>query len=238
MGALRVFGRGKPRWGPALAAAGAASAAVVGLAACDPALGGGMNTVAVALTTDQAGTRALERSGVDVNWLSCTAKTGDGREVAANTSARPGASASTRSVATVDCEGETKRGQQIRIAGKVTQELNGRCVRGDLTAKVGGRVVFRANVLGNCGDGPSDDPTQRPTRDPSSTHTRTAPPSPSHDLRPTVTRTVRPPSPRPPSTPPATVTVTAPQPDPTPTCGCVTPQPQVGDPREQDQAAE
>ena len=38
----------------------------------------------------------------------------------------------------------------ITITGKVTREVEGKCVRGDLTAKVGGKKWFHVNVLGNC----------------------------------------------------------------------------------------
>ena len=48
-------------------------------------------------------------------------------------------------VADVDCQGETKDGRPITVKGKVTQEVEGRCVKGDLTAKVAGRTVFRVS---------------------------------------------------------------------------------------------
>ncbi len=51
-------------------------AAVVALTACEPA--GDFNTSTVAYTTDEAGTRELERQGVDVAWLSCGASYRDG----------------------------------------------------------------------------------------------------------------------------------------------------------------
>ncbi|GGX55229.1 hypothetical protein AB0F07_03385 [Streptomyces fructofermentans] len=111
-----------------------------GLTACEP--GDGLSTAAVAITTDQTGTKELERRGVDVRWLTCTASYGD--KVTA------GSSPSARSVATVDCVGETKDGGDITIKGRVTQEVNGTCVRGDLTARVDGKERFRLAVLGNC----------------------------------------------------------------------------------------
>ncbi|MFD2683914.1 hypothetical protein ACFS5L_03390 [Streptomyces phyllanthi] len=112
-----------------------------------------MNTAAVAYTTDQAGTRELERQGVDVQWLSCTASYGGGTKRTAS----PSSSANT--VANVDCSGETKDGKDISITGKVTREVDGRCVRGDLTAKIAGKQRFHVDVLGNC-DAP--DPTSTP----------------------------------------------------------------------------
>lgn len=65
--------------------------------------------------------------------------------------------AATRRVADVDCNGRTKDGRDITIAGQVRQAVDGRCVRGDLTAKAAGRTVFRATLLGNC-DAPPTTP--------------------------------------------------------------------------------
>lgn len=192
---------------PTVVAAVAVAVSAVGISACQPV--GGLDTAAIALTTDQAGTRLLEHDGVAVRWLSCTATVNDGRGSGAS-AGRAGASASPtrRSVATVDCQGRTKSGERITVAGKVTREIAGRCVRGDLTARVGGRTVFRVGVLGDC----EARDTQRPTW--------------SGEPRPTVTRTVHPtgthpPGTDPPTTPPVTVTVTVtpdPPPAPSPTC--------------------
>ncbi|MGW2559963.1 hypothetical protein ACWCXB_12080 [Streptomyces sp. NPDC001514] len=142
-----------------LAAIGLAGAAALGAVACEPGTGG-LSTMAVSYTTDTTGTRALERAGVDVRRLSCTSTLNSG---ATN-------SPSPQSVATVDCQGETGDGRKITITGTVTQELGGRCVRGDLTAKAGPRTVFRAHVLGDCtattGPAPAPAPgdgTPRPT---------------------------------------------------------------------------
>jgi hypothetical protein len=115
--------------------------AVLGLTACET---GGLNTAAVAFTTDQVGTRELERRDVDVSWMTCTGSyDGDGQGTKSP-------SASVNTVVNVDCQGETKSGKDIDIKGKVTREVNGKCVRGDLTATVGGKKVFRVDVLGNC----------------------------------------------------------------------------------------
>ncbi|MDX2699048.1 hypothetical protein PV416_36105 [Streptomyces ipomoeae] len=131
--------------------------AVVGLVACE---GGGLNTGAVAFTTDQMGTKELERQGVDVQWLNCTASYdddgGDGSD-GGDKSKSPSASVNT--VASVDCKGEDKKGRDITLTGKVTQEINGKCVRGDLTAKVDGKEWFHVDVLGNCN---APDPTPTP----------------------------------------------------------------------------
>ncbi|MFF0742402.1 hypothetical protein ACFYVL_18580 [Streptomyces sp. NPDC004111] len=190
-----------------------------------------MSSVAVALTTDQTGTRALERAGVSVQWMTCTATVGEsGRATTGpgnGTSPRPTritATPGSRNVATVSCEGQTKDGKEIRIRGRVTDERDGRCVRGDITAVVSGRTVFRLSVLGDCNaptsrptshpTRPTPPPTQRPTWNPPPTW---SPPPTWHPPTPT-----REPQPR----PTVTVTVTAdpppqpPPPEPTPTCSC------------------
>ncbi|MFB6783886.1 hypothetical protein ACFCX0_43030 [Streptomyces sp. NPDC056352] len=118
-----------------------------------------MNSASVALTTDRAGTGALERKGVDVQWLNCTAEVEGGGTTPS--SASP--SASVRQVAHVDCRGRTAGGKDVTLAGKVTKEVNGLCVRGDLTGKVGDRTVLRADVLGNCDAAPSTGGVTRPT---------------------------------------------------------------------------
>ncbi|MFJ4875387.1 hypothetical protein ACIP93_09245 [Streptomyces sp. NPDC088745] len=199
-----------------LAAAVLAGATAAGAAACEPGGEGGPSSFAVALTTDRAGTRALERAGFDVSWLTCTSTVGGGARGSALPSVRP-SPATASGVASVACEGQTKDGEEIRVAGRVTEERDGRCVRGDLAAEVGGRTVFRVSVLGDCGARPTTrpptwspppEPTVRPTRTVTATATRPAP-APSPD----------PPAPR----PTVTVTVTvgpAPAPDPAPTCGC------------------
>jgi hypothetical protein len=117
--------------------------------ACEPT--GSLNSASIAVTTDLTGTSALERNGVDVRWLNCTADI-DGNQVVG---ASPSASASAPSTANVDCTGRTGSGKDITLTGKVTQALDGRCVRGDLTARTGGKDVFRADVLGNCNAVPS-----------------------------------------------------------------------------------
>lgn len=143
MGTSRAWGRRAARRFPA--ALCLAATAVAGLTACDPA--GGLNTASIAVTTDRTATRALEHEGVDVRWLSCTAHLGDAQASSGRTGAP---STATRSVADVDCDGRTKDGKDITVDGQVRQAVDGRCVRGDLTAKTGGRTVFRATLLGDC----------------------------------------------------------------------------------------
>ncbi|WP_228753962.1 hypothetical protein [Streptomyces solaniscabiei] len=137
--------------------------AVGGLVACDP---GGLSSASVAYTTDQTVTRELDRRDAGVRWLTCTASfEGDGAT----------ASAGEETVASVDCEGKTDDGQDITVHGKVTRVVNGACVRGDLTAEVGGKEWFHVKGLGNC-DARTSPPANRPTQDrpgPTVTVTRT-----------------------------------------------------------------
>jgi hypothetical protein len=147
-----------------------AGAAVAGLTACEPAAG--LNSASIAVTTDRVGTSALERNGVDVQWLSCTAGVDRGR----TGTSTPAASAPR--IAEVDCTGKTESGKDITLTGRVTQELGGRCVRGDLSAKEGDRSVFRADVLGNCDAAPTTGMVNPP------------PPTGGSGARPTVTVTV------------------------------------------------
>ncbi|WP_259407973.1 hypothetical protein [Streptomyces akebiae] len=139
-----------------LLGAGLGICAVAALVACE---GGGLNTGAVAFTTDQLATKELEREGLDVQWLNCTASydsDGGGGQGDDKKSGAPSASVNT--VANVDCTGEDKEGRDIEVTGKVTKEVNGRCVRGDLTAKVDGKEWFHVEGLGNC-DAPAPTPS-------------------------------------------------------------------------------
>ncbi|GAA2874549.1 hypothetical protein [Streptomyces mexicanus] len=163
----------------AVAAAGLAVAAAGGIAACDP---GGPNAAAVAYTTDRTATAELNRQHASVRWLTCTAHHDDAPATTAG-SAAPSASRTT--VASVDCQGRTDDGREITVTGEVTRAVDGACVRGDLTAKVGGTVRFRVNGLGDC------DATAAPTYRPpgSGTHRPTGePPEPTVTV--TVTRTI------------------------------------------------
>jgi hypothetical protein len=145
MGALRRIGR-RPR-GRRVAVAGLfAAVAVGGAVACDPA---GLSSASVAYTTDQTATAELKRQHVNVQWLSCTANYGDNK----GSSQAPSASETT--IANVDCQGQTKDGKDITVTGKVTRAVDGSCVRGDLTAKVGGKTWFHVTGLGNCNATPS-----------------------------------------------------------------------------------
>ncbi|MEU9197959.1 hypothetical protein [Streptomyces hundungensis] len=141
MGATRSHHSTRRTARPALAIA--ATALALGAAtACDPV--GGLNSAAVAVTTDQTAKAALQHEHVDIKWLTCTAHLNSGPR------ATPSAARATKDVADVSCDGETKDGKPITVRGTVTQEVEGRCVKGDLTAKVADRTVFRASVLGDC----------------------------------------------------------------------------------------
>ncbi|WP_234317307.1 hypothetical protein [Streptomyces sp. NRRL WC-3744] len=120
--------------------------------ACQP--DGGLGSATVAYTTDQTATAALEHRHVNVSWLMCTGGYRDD-------GARGGSPApSETTVVSVDCQGETDDRRKIVVAGVVTKAVDGACVRGDLTAKVDGRQVFRVDGLGNCSATPG--PTYRP----------------------------------------------------------------------------
>ncbi|MGW7360652.1 hypothetical protein ACWGI0_29495 [Streptomyces sp. NPDC054802] len=161
-----------------LAATAAAAAAVGGLAACEPAAGG-LNSAAVAVTTDRTVTSTLERLTFDVAWLNCTART-EGGAVTAGGSQSPSPSVPAR--AAVDCQGETRSRQAITVTGTVTEERAGKCVRGDLIAKIEKKTVFRATMLGDCTSTPSGTPT--PSRTPG------VPGAPGPAVTVTVTETV------------------------------------------------
>ncbi|QEU94445.1 hypothetical protein [Streptomyces kanamyceticus] len=120
-------------------------AAALGVTACDP-VDGELNTSVVALTTDEMGTKELERQHADVAWLSCTASFQD-RVTPSSGGPTEGA------LVDVDCQGETKDGKDITIKGTVHDVVDGACVRGNLTAKIEGKVWFRVDVLGNCESG-------------------------------------------------------------------------------------
>lgn len=129
-----------------------------GVVACEP--GGGVSSISVAYTTDQAATAEIGRRDVDVRWLTCTAEHDD-------------------RLVSVDCRGETKDGKDITVDGRIARAVDGKCVRGDLRADVGTKELFRVSGLGDCGSA-SPSPVQAPS----------SPPGPSGSARPTVTVTV------------------------------------------------
>ncbi|GHF35103.1 lipoprotein [Streptomyces mashuensis] len=120
--------------------AGAAVVAVAALAGCDT---GGLDAVAVAVTTQRQAARSLGDQGVRVAWLNCRGKAENGG---------PDGTGSERPVTVVgvDCEGRTESGKNIIVFGRVTGITGRACVRGLLTAKVDGRTVFSVSVLGDC----------------------------------------------------------------------------------------
>ncbi|MGH4028213.1 hypothetical protein ACQB60_04655 [Actinomycetota bacterium Odt1-20B] len=172
-----------------VALAGAAAVGMSALSACEPAdgqtdSGGQMNFAAVAVTTDQMGTRELERQHVDVRWLNCTATYGKAKVVDNNGEKNVGA-------ASVDCRGEAEDGRDITLTGKVTSEVEDRCVRGDLTARVEGKEWFRVSVLGDCEGGPPQTEEPNPEPDPKPDPKPDPEPDPTwHQPDPTVTVTV------------------------------------------------
>ncbi|MFF9766073.1 hypothetical protein ACF1GT_05570 [Streptomyces sp. NPDC014636] len=162
MGAWREKRRG-PR---TVAVAGLVVLAAGAAVACQP---GGLGSATAAYTTDRTATAALERRHVDVSWLTCTGRYGDGDGGGKGGSPSP----TETTVVSVDCRGETDDRRKIVVTGLVTKAVDGACVRGDLKAEVGGRQVFHVNGLGDCAAGPG--PTYRP---------------PTGQPRPTVTVTV------------------------------------------------
>jgi hypothetical protein len=108
---------------------GVAVAVLVGASGCDPA--DGLGASAVSVTTDQLATHALKNDKVTVQWLSCSASSGDKK-------------------AQVDCVGRTDDQQKISVKGSVTEQQDGRCIRGRLTAVVGKKTIFDVQGLGDC----------------------------------------------------------------------------------------
>ncbi|WP_328913497.1 MULTISPECIES: hypothetical protein [unclassified Streptomyces] len=115
---------------PHLAAAAAVLTVLLAATGCEPADGLASSTVSI--TTDQLATHALKKNDVDVQWLSCNASTA-------------------KNEAKVDCLGRTNDQKKITVRGEVTEQWAQTCVRGHLTAVVGGRTVFDVRGLGNCG---------------------------------------------------------------------------------------
>ncbi|MER7487323.1 hypothetical protein ABTY20_15720 [Streptomyces sp. NPDC126497] len=143
------------RWRRSVAAAGLTVIAVGGVVACE---GGGLGSAAVAFTTDEAVTEELNRRKAEVRWLSCTASFGDEKRKSGSPR-----TAGEDTVASVDCQGETQDGKEITVTGRITHAVNGACVRGHITAKVGGKQVFRVDGLGDC-DSKSPPRVGEPTR--------------------------------------------------------------------------
>ncbi|GGX70896.1 hypothetical protein [Streptomyces hiroshimensis] len=129
-----------------LCAAGAVAltaAAAVGLTGCRQEGPGGLDSVIVAVTADKRATARLEHDGYPVQWLTCTGKAED-PGVTEKGGARPVTAVG------VDCDGRTSGGQKIIVYGRVTGLYDDSCVQGKLTAKVDGKTVFTASVLGDC----------------------------------------------------------------------------------------
>ncbi|SMQ16201.1 hypothetical protein SAMN06272771_2555 [Streptomyces sp. Ag82_O1-12] len=139
MGASTRYRLG-PRGRRVAVAATFAVLAVGGAVACEP---GGISSASVAYTTDETVTKELNRQKAGVRWLTCTASYGEN-------GGKSSPSARERTVATVDCEGETDDGKDITVDGKVTHAVDGACVRGNITAKVDGKVWFQVDGLGDC----------------------------------------------------------------------------------------
>ncbi|ATL27684.1 putative lipoprotein [Streptomyces formicae] len=212
MGALRRLSGtySLKRRSPVLYAVALAGAAAIGVTACDP-VDGQLNTSAVALTTDEMGTKELERQHADVSWLSCTGRF-EGRVTPQ--SGKP----TKKAVVKVDCQGETDDGKDITIKGRVHAVVDGACVRGNLTAKIDGKQWFSVDVLGNCdsGDDNGDGNGNGGNGNGNGGHDGGGKPS-----NPPVSHQPPPSHHKPQPAPTTTVTVTATAPPPQPTCNCL-----------------
>ncbi|MER6029672.1 hypothetical protein [Streptomyces sp. NPDC001851] len=142
--------RGNRRGARAMAVAGLVVGAGAAVVACQPT---GLSSASAAYTTETTATARLKQQHVDVRWLTCTGSHGGG-------SAGKSPAPSESTVVSVDCRGETRDGRKITVTGQVTKAVDGACVRGDLTAEVGGRQVFHVSGLGDCGARPG--PTYKP----------------------------------------------------------------------------
>ncbi|QKV97856.1 hypothetical protein HUT19_27510 [Streptomyces sp. NA02950] len=136
----------------------ASVAAVVAVTGCDPE-DNGVSSIVVAVTTDKVASRALEKGGVDVRWMTCNADLKGGRTAGASASGDTNRERDegTETDASVDCRGETENDKKIKITGKVTFVRKNHCVRGQLTASVDGHRAFEARVIGECDGGRDDD---------------------------------------------------------------------------------
>ncbi|WP_146166907.1 hypothetical protein [Streptosporangium nondiastaticum] len=117
--------------------------AAVGLVGCRQEGPGGLDSVIVAVNADKRATARLEHDGYPVQWLTCTGKAED-PGVTEKGSPRPVTAVG------VDCDGRTTGGQKIIVYGRVTGLYDDSCVQGKFTAKVDGKTVFTASVLGDC----------------------------------------------------------------------------------------
>jgi hypothetical protein len=111
--------------------AGVAGTLVVlaAVVACHPT--DSLSSANVSVSTDQLATKALKQQKVRVQWLSCGAS-------------------EDRTDPKVDCVGRTSGQTKITVTGDVSRQWDLKCVRGHLTAAVGGRTVFDVRGLGNC----------------------------------------------------------------------------------------
>ncbi|MFJ8232324.1 hypothetical protein ACIQ9E_20535 [Streptomyces sp. NPDC094448] len=140
----------------ALAATVAVAAVAAAGTACEPRERT-LSSSSVAMTTEHTARSTLERIGFDIRSFDCTA-TVPGERGRTGPSAVP---AGAPGQATVACEGRTRTGQPVALKGKVTDETAGACVRGDLDARVDGKLVFEAQYLGRCDRGRSRAPATR-----------------------------------------------------------------------------
>ncbi|MHC5907117.1 hypothetical protein ACVNF4_24955 [Streptomyces sp. S6] len=121
--------------------AGAVGVLVGGLVACDP---GGIGATGVANTTGAVAKAEMQRRGVAVRWINCTG------QYTSSSQAPDAPVGGELNLVSVDCAGKTEDGKDVTVTGRVTRAVEGACVRGDLSADVGERQVFRVSGLGEC----------------------------------------------------------------------------------------
>ncbi len=85
-----------------------------------------------------------------MQWLTCTAQIKREDNEATDKPRSPNTGR-----AQVSCRGRTEKGQDLEIGGTVSYVREDRCVRGALTGKLAGPVVFEADLIGECGSGQS-----------------------------------------------------------------------------------
>ncbi len=154
---MGVLSHVRHRYGRPLLVVAVSVAAAVAVTGCDPE-DNGVSSIVVAVTTDKVASRALDKGGVEVRWLTCNADLKSGRTAGASASddAHRERDEGTETDASVDCRGETASDKKIKVSGRVTFVRKNHCVRGHLTASVDGHRAFEARVIGEC-DGGDDD---------------------------------------------------------------------------------
>lgn len=128
-GSRDAFGMSGHSW---LAWATATVLSVGALAACND-VGDALTDAGVRVAVDKLGTVKLQHDGITIDG-GITCRTPEDH---------------IPDKVSVECTGRTDDDRKITIKGRVSHE-NGDCVRGDLSATVGTRQVFKVDLLGDC----------------------------------------------------------------------------------------